>query len=383
MNLAQSDHLSHENARAFGALLFNEFFEHALRRERDEFSRPPRPFFLIADEFQSFMSVDVANMLDQVRKFGLFLTLAHQRFGQLDENLTDAVLTNCRIKAVFGGLPTKSARLMAEELFIGDLDPKKIKAAIWQTKFWPEYRRDKVYSHGTSHGTSTGHSSSSGESSGSAMASSSSSGVSMHFDDWFSFPNLTGERTEDTSNATSRTSSRSSSWGESSSEAETFAESDSVADIPIFFPVPFQELSSVQYYTTEEQLTELTAALKEQFPRHCFIKILGQKTQPMLVPLMITYTSFFYSSENLKWYVRLQLQRQGALPAAEIDRLIEQRSNALLQASLPRRVIDLVPTVDVVEEEIAEAPTTLEDSIPTRKRQSTIWDRSASQRKKA
>ena len=83
VNLAESDYLSHDNARAFGALLVNEFFETALRRQRDEFGRDPQPYFLILDEFQNFVSLDIANMLDQVRKFGLFLTLSHQRFGQL------------------------------------------------------------------------------------------------------------------------------------------------------------------------------------------------------------------------------------------------------------------------------------------------------------
>jgi len=156
VNLAPSDHLSHENARAFGALLTNEFFENALRRGRDELGRPPLPYHLILDEFQSFVSVDIADMLDQVRKFGLFLTLSHQRFGQLDENIIDAVLTNCAIKACFGGLPATSARMMAEELFISELDAKKIKVAIYQTKFWPEYRRDKVYTRGTSHASSSG-----------------------------------------------------------------------------------------------------------------------------------------------------------------------------------------------------------------------------------
>ena len=43
-------------------------------------------------------------MLDQVRKLGLFMVLAHQRFGQVDENLVETVLTNCGIKVVFGGL---------------------------------------------------------------------------------------------------------------------------------------------------------------------------------------------------------------------------------------------------------------------------------------
>src|ERR1051326_3345482 len=152
VNLAPSDYLSHVNARVFGALLVNEFFECAMRR-RSPGGRPPDPYYLCLDEFQNFVSIDIADMLDQVRKYGLFLTLAHQRFGQLDENITDAVLTNCRIKTVFGGLRAESARMMAEELFIGKLDPMKVKAAIYQTKFWPQYSRDKVYTHGTSHTT--------------------------------------------------------------------------------------------------------------------------------------------------------------------------------------------------------------------------------------
>ena len=102
VNLAPSDYLSHENAAVFGALLVNEFFECAMRRDTKH--GDPQPYYLYLDEFQNFVSPAIAGMLDQIRKFGIFLTLAHQRFGQLDEDIIDAVLTNCKIKAVFGGL---------------------------------------------------------------------------------------------------------------------------------------------------------------------------------------------------------------------------------------------------------------------------------------
>src|SRR5258708_10950049 len=127
-------------------------------------------------------------MLDQVRKFGLFTVLAHQRFGQLDENLIDAVLTNCRIKAVFGGLPYESAKLMAQEMFIGELDPMKIKVAIEQTKFWPQYSRAKVYTH------TSGYSevSASGNSSMSGFAAGSTTGESFTPGDWFGAPTQVG-----------------------------------------------------------------------------------------------------------------------------------------------------------------------------------------------
>ena len=331
VNLAQSDYLSQENARAFGALLVNEFFENALRRERDAFGRPPRPYFLYLDEFQNFVSFDIAEMLDQVRKFSLFLNLSHQRFGRLDENITDAVLTNCRIKAVFGGLPVQSARVMAEELFVGDLDSKKIKAAIYQTKFWPKYSRDKVYTRGTAHGSSSGGSESVGRSSTFGATSDQSFGPN----DWLGFaPTSRGV-------GASFSSTTASSSGSSWSDSETCSESE--ADIPIFVPVPFQELSSVQYYTHDEQLTELTAALKEQFPRHCFIKIHGQKTQPLLVPFVENVRSFRDNAENLEWYQRWQLDRSHALPAAEVDRLIEQReATMLLQTAEARsKTIDI------------------------------------------
>jgi type IV secretory pathway TraG/TraD family ATPase VirD4 len=111
VNLAHSDSLSNENARVFGALLVNEFFEHARRRKKDPSGNDLKPYYLYIDEFQDFVSIDLAKMLDRVRKRGLFLVMAHQRFGQFDDdkNITDAVLTHCHITALFRSLTTNSA----------------------------------------------------------------------------------------------------------------------------------------------------------------------------------------------------------------------------------------------------------------------------------
>lgn len=326
VNLAPSDHLSHENARVFGALLVNEFFEHALRRQRDQRGNAlidPQPYYLYLDEFQNFVSLDLTDMLDQVRKFGLFLVLAHQRFGQLkdekNKDILDAVLTNCGIRAVFGGLPVESARVMAEEMFIGKLDPKKIKVAIKQTKFWPQYKRDKVYTTASTHSSG----SSSGESTGSGSGFNTTSGDFFEAGDWFS-----GSRPAGSSTAAS--SSSFSFSGSGSSSSDSFSDMDGVADIPIFVPVPFQELSSIQYYTVEEQLLELTAALKVQFERHCFIKIRQQDTQPMLVPFV---KSFYTTQKNLGWYKDKIFRKHDALKPEEVDALIETRERALLKAA--------------------------------------------------
>ncbi len=311
VNLAPSDHLSAENARVFGALLINEFFEVARRRVAEP-GRHLTPYHLYLDEFHTFLGLGVVSLLDQVRKFGLFAVLAHQRFAQLDDEVTDAVLTNCRIKAVFGGLPVESARLIAQELFISDLDPKRIKVAIYQTKFWPEYRRDAVYATNTSSGNSRGRGANYAASSSSARM----EGRFFEAVEWFLVP------PDETGSSMVTTSGSSTVAGHHSSETDFSGEGSGTADIPIFFPVPFQELSSVQFYSPEEQLLELTAALKEQFERHCFIKIHHQKTQPMLVPFV---RAFHTNTENLSWYRKEMFKRSGAISSTQADQKMKEQ----------------------------------------------------------
>ncbi len=373
VNLAPSDYLSNENARVFGALLVNEVFEHARRRKKDELGHDPVPFYFYLDEFQNFVSLDIANMLDQVRKFGLFLVLAHQRFGQLDENIIDAALTNCQIKAVFGGLPVPNARRMAEELFIGKLDPMKVRAAIYQTKFWPTYSRDKVYTRGSGHATSAAHSSSVGGGESSTTSSSIGDSTAYFYEDWFSLPQLAGTRTESNTTGRASMSGSSSNWAESSTEGESYSESESVADVPIFIPVPFQELSSVQYFSLDEQLTLLTAALKEQFKRHCFIKVNQEETQPLLVPFVERVATFDYSRENLDWYIQQELTKQHALSAAEVDRLLEGQETALLQSVIESPGETSIDIAWVELQQARSRPKTAEQKATQR-----IWNRTGS-----
>lgn len=311
VNLRRSDRLSAENARVFGSLLINEFFEAAFRRKKDARGRDPKPYYLYLDEFQNFVSLDLADMLDEVRKLGLFMVLSHQRFGQLNEDVLEAALSHCRIKAVFGGLTVPNARLMAEEMFIGKLDPKRVKAAIYQTKFWPKYSRDKVYTKSTSHSSSLG----TGHNEGSGVITGTTSGELFQPGDWFG-QSLTG-----TSSTRSSVSTHTS--GRSTMDVDTYADSEGVADIPIFIPVPFQELSSLQYYSPEEQLNELTAALKNQFQRHCFIQIHQEETEPMLVPFVKERRP--QREKNLQWYKDKLLAENKALPAVEVDALIESQ----------------------------------------------------------
>ncbi|MBI3356829.1 MAG: TraM recognition domain-containing protein [Nitrospirae bacterium] len=368
VNLKQSkEYLSLEGARTFGALLVNEFFEAAMERRKDNRVRDPKPYYLYLDEFQNFVSLDIASMLAEVRKFGLFLVLAHQYFEQLDEDITAAALNNCQIKAVFGGLSADNATKMAKEMFIDQLDPMKVKVAIHQTKFWPEYRRDKVYNRSSSHGSSSGTSQSTASGSSSALSSSASSGMSYdgsYFtpDKWFAMTDGFTRSEVSTAGTTGGTSSMS---GSSSSDSQSWSESDGEADIPIFFPVPFQELSSIQYHSLEEQLTQMAAALKKQFQRHCFVQIRQQDTQPLLVPFVEPVTTFMYDRRNLEIYMALQHKKQNALPASEVDRLLKEQEIALIQ--------ERQPSTTVLMSEVSASP----DNQPGQQARILIWNRTS------
>lgn len=117
VNLAPKNKLSAEDARVLGTLLTSELFLLAVARDRQA---ARRPFTLYVDECSEFVTDDVERMLDQTRKFGLHVVLAHQRLSQLrrrSEFIHDAVLGGTHTKIVFGGLMDDDAEVIAREVF--------------------------------------------------------------------------------------------------------------------------------------------------------------------------------------------------------------------------------------------------------------------------
>ncbi|MEO1747400.1 MAG: TraM recognition domain-containing protein, partial [Pseudomonadota bacterium] len=53
-----------------------------------------QPYFLYVDEFHSFTTLALADMLSELRKYKLGLVLAHQHTGQLDKDVLQAVMGN-------------------------------------------------------------------------------------------------------------------------------------------------------------------------------------------------------------------------------------------------------------------------------------------------
>jgi hypothetical protein len=83
-----------------GSLLLSHIALAGLARSnRPEQER--RDFFVFLDEFQTFTTLAVAQMLSELRKYRLGLVLAHQHLSQLDTVVRDAVFGNVGSMLVF------------------------------------------------------------------------------------------------------------------------------------------------------------------------------------------------------------------------------------------------------------------------------------------
>jgi hypothetical protein len=318
VNLGYSGYLDRESARVFASLFLNEFFETAMQRATSaQRGKKPRTFSLYLDEFQEYITEDIGAMLDQVRKGGLHMVLAHQHLGHLadDQRLLQSILTNARIRAVFGGLPYTDACLLANEMFLPDLNTRQIKKAYYHTTHLYEEQQRVVKSQ--TRGSSVSESSS--MSSGSGFGNSAGSGASVgpgaytptgRQEGWFS-------EGESLSGFTTTSEAR----GKSNSEAE------GESYVPVWVPIPTQELGSETEWSREDKVSRVAEMLKTQQQRHCFIKLDTERTQPLRIPFVKDYS---LSEGNLLQYQENVYRAQNAIPAHHVDRLLEENATQFL-----------------------------------------------------
>jgi hypothetical protein len=92
VNLAKGK-LGEDSANLLGAMLVTTLSLAGLSRaDMDESERPD--FHLLIDEFQSFTTLSVANMVAGLRAFHVGLVLAHQNLHQLESEVRSAVVGN-------------------------------------------------------------------------------------------------------------------------------------------------------------------------------------------------------------------------------------------------------------------------------------------------
>lgn len=294
VNLQPSGFFTQENRRLIGTLLLNEVWEIVMRRKRGK-RQTIKDFFLTIDEFQLFLTPDIGAMLDQSAKFGLHLMLFHQHLAQLqdlDKSAYASLMTNARIKFVFGGLMRKDARTFAEEIFAGQIDFNRLKFVIEQTKFRPVYDRDKVYMRSSGGGT--------GDTSAHMTGTSFSPGASWN---------------EQGFNA-----------ADSSSNLNFSNWNDGEADVPIYRPEEFKEVSSKTAYPLEEQLFELTDKIMRQNQRAYMLALPRKDTVVAIAPFV---EKFDVKEHRVAAYVEQQLKEFKTLE--EVDQILEASHRNLLK----------------------------------------------------
>ena len=113
INLAKG-RLGEDSANVLGSMLVATIGLAALSRA-DLPARDRRPFFLFVDEFQTFTTLAFANLMPELRKYGVGLTLAHQYLHQLDDDVRHSVLGNAGTLISFR-LGPEDAAVMAREM---------------------------------------------------------------------------------------------------------------------------------------------------------------------------------------------------------------------------------------------------------------------------
>ncbi|MEI9933154.1 MAG: type IV secretory system conjugative DNA transfer family protein [Rhizomicrobium sp.] len=109
--------LGEDSALLLGSLVVSTLGLAAFSRSES----PPetrRPFFVYLDEFHNFTTLMLANMMSELRKYGVGLLLAHQYLHQLEPDIRHAVLGNAGTLIAF--------RVGAEDapLLVSELQPK-------------------------------------------------------------------------------------------------------------------------------------------------------------------------------------------------------------------------------------------------------------------
>jgi hypothetical protein len=133
VNLKPSKDLSPESAKVFASLLLDGYLKAAMGRGKN-----PRAHFMYLDECQNYLTSDAADLLDQVVKFGLRLTLSHHHLNQaifkIHPAIADSLAINAQIKGVFYGIPYEECVRMAQEFFLPYINKRRKKDDTYRTQ---------------------------------------------------------------------------------------------------------------------------------------------------------------------------------------------------------------------------------------------------------
>jgi Type IV secretion-system coupling protein DNA-binding domain len=361
LNLNPGHTMSEQNARLLGTLFVNALFANARMRGTGK-----RPFYLIVDEAYRYLTEDVEKILDEGRKFGLHLILAHQRIGQLEaagENILSAVMGMARTKIVFGGLTPEEAEMVESYLFMGTYDLQRVKARITNpvtVRHELMLLANRSRSLGTSFGTSESSSESLSDGAGFGVISGDSHSVSASRTAATSATEGYDPNDEDQEAQTatrgqsdiygmsiSRSASRSTSAnisrsrGTSQSHATSWSQSESESNGLSESLRPIVEERATQSYSLQEQRYERAAEIRNLKQRHAIVKLPDSGAVSFKTATIVEQAA---SAERILRFNRQMLEASDATrPIAEIEQEIIARTRALAAKVASQVLIEDVP----------------------------------------
>lgn len=326
--------VSRECQQVLGILLADAVVSYALQRPK---TRAKRDFFMFVDEASELTTDDLPYSLVALRKFGVFLTLAYQTLSQIRAipGYYEAVMADCDVKIAFKCSRQDSEELIGE-LFAGRISGNQVKNEIRRTMLIPVETVRRVVTSGLSesesHSDSESEGDSYGESNASSFSSSAGRGTAEHvasgsglFDPDVTTGTTTSSSYSDGSGSMSSTSSGST-RGRTTGTSNSRTNSSSRATVPFYEYVRELELSSRQYYSIEEIKEKYIAWVMTQPQRHAQLKLGDDSAVPILVSEVMEARVL----EKDKQRTIARSNERYALPAADVDRMIEERRQKLL-----------------------------------------------------
>ena len=298
----QKGKISRSKARLLGSLIVNDLFVTACTRPEGS-----RPFYLCIDECSRFINEDIGYILTEGRKFGLHLTLAHQNLAQLKTECGDrvysAVMGSARNKVIFGGVGTEDAEILAEMVFMGELDLEEPKSILDKPTV-VGYEKILLKSYSDSHGDVNGGASSRTQQSSSADT------TSPEGDPLSSVLAGSDAHTEQSNY----------------SAIDTHTEGVSEALKPILKTLPTATKS------LQEQIYRAKAVMINQQTQHAIIKIPHHHSFMVKTPTVSTIASGERNDERVKKFEQgCYKSSDFVLTKKEADKLAAQRILALKQ----------------------------------------------------
>lgn len=310
--------VSEEDGALLATLLLSDLWTAAKDRGKATDAREVKPFYVYVDEFQNFITPTIAKNLDQARGFGLHLTLANQfprqilHAGAQGPQVYDSVMANTLSKFVFETHGRENLEPLADDLFMGVMNPDEIKRELYSTKVMDYIQEDvTVHSESKSSGLTHGHQS--GQASGAGLGGTSSG--------------------DDASESWSEFASASESESESFSEGTTVSKST----VPRLRPILGKELANVQFRPLDEQKFRAMAVLHDQKQRHGVVRLAGVRdpvcvSTPIVdkVPGNAEHTMRYidYCCDKLPFALRMaKATEQLALREKDLPALLLKQAN--------------------------------------------------------